>query len=164
MTSKGDIMINPLTQRPVRIGSKTWVNLVKKGLVEGVKDDNILFEELPEDQMEEKIKYLNQKLPQGTQAVRGRGKYASKIVKRQTPLTTEQITRNTVKKTAHIVADNMDEIDEMDSSTMEERLEKMIFEELMNTSTTRPKKKVQDIQSDEMDSEYSDGENESGSD
>lgn len=163
MTSKGDIMINPLTQRPVRIGSKTWVNLVKKGLVEGVKDDNILFEELPEDQMGEKIKELNQKLPQGTQAVRGRGKYASKIVKRQIPLTTEQITRNTVKKTAHIVADNIDDLDEMDSSTMEERLEKMIMEELMNTSQ-RPKKKVQDIQSDEMDSEYSDGENESDSD
>jgi hypothetical protein len=132
MTSKGQIIINPLTQRPVRVGSKTWIQLVKRNLVNDIVDDNILFRELPEDEMEEKIKELNQKLPQGTQAVRGRGKYASKIVKRNRPLTTAEITKNTVKKATKAVVENLDELDECNFNNMSETLERLIMEELMN--------------------------------
>jgi hypothetical protein len=132
MTSKGQIIINPLTQRPVRVGSKTWIQLVKRNLVNDIVDDNILFRELPEDEMEEKIKELNQKLPQGTQAVRGRGKYASKIVKRNRPLTTAEITKNTVKKATKAVVENLDELDECNFNNMSDTLERLIMEELMN--------------------------------
>lgn len=33
--SKGDIIINPTTQRPVRVGGRIWHKLVKKGIVKG---------------------------------------------------------------------------------------------------------------------------------
>ena len=33
--NKGDIVINPHTQRPVKVGGRTWLGLVKKGIFEG---------------------------------------------------------------------------------------------------------------------------------
>ena len=87
---KGDLIINPDTQRPVRVGSRTWINLVKKGVLQGHYSDNNIIEEqyaeIPPEQMEQKMKQINEKLPYGTQAVRGRGKYANKIVKRNSPI------------------------------------------------------------------------------
>ena len=83
---KGDLIINPNTQRPIRVGSRTWINLVKKGVLNSNFHDNNVIEEgyteIPPEQLELKIKKINEKLPVGTQAVRGRDKYANKIVKR----------------------------------------------------------------------------------
>lgn len=141
---KGDIIINPNTQRPVRVGSRTWINLVKKGSLSGkFTDDNIIeekYEELPEDQFEERIKKINEKLPVGTQAVRGRGKYANKIVRRNKPLSQEEITKSTVKKASRAVINNIDELDEIDYDEMEKQLEKLIMEEMINTRPNKNKK------------------------
>jgi hypothetical protein len=141
---KGDIIINPNTQRPVRVGSRTWINLVKKGSLSGkFTDDNIIeekYEELPEDQFEERIKKINEKLPVGTQAVRGRGKYANKIVRRNKPLSQEEITKSTVKKASRAVINNIDELDEIDYDEMEKQLEKLIMEEMLNTRPNKNKK------------------------
>lgn len=137
---KGDLIINPNTSRPVRVGSRTWINLVKKGVLSGqFSDDSILeekYSEVPEDQFVERIKEINKKLPMGTQAVRGRGKYANKIVKRNKPLSTEEITKSTIKKASKVVANNIDELDEDDYDDMEKRLERLIMEEMLST---RPK-------------------------
>lgn len=140
MTSKGDLITNPNTGRAVRVGSKTWIQLVKKGLVDDIVDDNILFREIPENERDEKIKELNQKLPEGVHAVRGRGKYADKIVKRNRQLTTEEITKNTVKKATKAVIENLDQLDECNFNNMSETLERLIMEELMNKKI---KKKVE---------------------
>ena len=137
---KGDLIINPNTQRPVRVGSRTWINLVKQGILTGnFADNNVIeekYEEMPEEEFEQRIKKINEKLPIGTQAVRGRGKYANKIVRRNKPLSTEEITKSTVKKASKVVVNNIDELDETDYEEMEKRLEQLIMEELMNT---RPK-------------------------
>jgi len=140
--NKGDLVINPTTQRPVRVGSRTWINLVKKGVLEGdFTDNNVLeekYEELPEDQLEQKIKEINEKLPIGTQAVRGRGKYANKIVKRSKPLSTKEITQYTAKKASKVVVDNIDDLDENNYDDMEKRLEQLIMEEMINTKRSKP--------------------------
>ena len=141
---KGDIIINPNTQRPVRVGSRTWINLVKKGSLSGkFSDDNIIeekYEELPEDQFEERIKKINEKLPVGTQAVRGRGKYANKIVKRNKPLSQEEITKSTVKKASRAVVNNIDELDEIDYDELEKELEKLIMQEMLNNGPNKNRK------------------------
>ena len=147
---KGDIIINPNTQRPVRVGSRTWINLVKKGSLSGnFLDDNIIeekYEELPEDQFEAKIKKINEKLPVGSQAVRGRGKYANKIVKRNKPLSQEEITKSTVKKASRAVVNNIDELDEIDYDELEKELEKLIMQEMINSRPNKNKSKPIPIQ------------------
>lgn len=144
---KCDGFINPKTGRLVKMGSRTWINLIKKGLisVDGIeipKDENIIedfdiprYEEIPEAELEQKIKKINEELPIGTQAVRGRGKYANKIVKRSKTPSIQEITKNTVKKATKAVLNNIDELTEeiySDYDEMSERLERMIMEEMMN--------------------------------
>ena len=80
---KGDIVINPKTSRPVRVGSRVWLTLVREGLVDGhYSDPKELYTVKDENDCDEKIDELNQQLPINQQAVRGRGKYKNKIVKR----------------------------------------------------------------------------------
>ena len=91
---KGQIIINPQTQRPVKVGGITWLKLVKDGLVEGTySDPNEICDIVEGDNVEEKIEEINRDLPTNVQGVRGRGKYAGKIVKRSKSVKT----RRTVK-------------------------------------------------------------------
>lgn len=154
MPSKGDIILNPNTQRPIRVGSRTWLNLVKQGVLgdEEYSDNNIIENEystIPEEQLEERIKSINEKLPIGTQAVRGRGKYANKIVKRSKPLTQQEMTKSTIKKTAKVVVENIDNFDGIAYDDMEAKLEELIMNELMK----KPKGKKSKSKNDEYKNE-----------
>ena len=160
---KGDIIINPKTSRPIRIGSRTWINLVKKGVLNSnFYDNNIIeeqYEEIPEEQLELKIKQINEKLPIGTQAVRGRGKYANKIVKRNKPLSQEEITKSTVKRATRAVVDNIDELDEVDYDNMEKRLEQLIMEEMLNTRPLVLRNKTKKVEDEFEEDEFEEDEN-----
>jgi len=134
---KGDIIINPNTQRPVKVGSRTWLNLVKQGLVSGHYTDPRQLEEVPEQYrednkyVEQKIETINKTLPRGKQAVRGRGKYKNKIVSRNTQPSSEEISRYTAQIASRAVNNNIDAL--VDSDDLEGMLEKMIMEEMMAT-------------------------------
>jgi hypothetical protein len=134
---KGDIIINPNTQRPVKVGSRTWLGLVKLGLVSGHYTDPHQLEEVPEqyyednNYVEEKIETINKTLPRGKQAVRGRGKYKNKIVSRNTQPTSAEISRYTAQIASRAVNNNIDEL--VESDDIETLLEKMIMEEMMAT-------------------------------
>ena len=160
---KGDIIINPKTSSPIRIGSRTWINLVKKGVLNSnFYDNNIIeeqYEEIPEEQLELKIKQINEKLPIGTQAVRGRGKYANKLVKRNKPLSQEEITKSTVKRATRAVVDNIDELDEVDYDNMEKRLEQLIMEEMLNTRPLVLRNKTKKVEDEFEEDEFEEDEN-----
>ena len=97
---KGSLIINPKTSRPVKVGSRTWINLVREGLVSGnYHDPNELYELKEGDNIKEKIQELNQNLPINQQSVRGREKYKNKIVKRHKAPSTKDITQHTARKT-----------------------------------------------------------------
>ena len=67
---KGQIIINPNTQRPVEVGSRTWLDLVKKGLVDGTySDPNELYEVAEGDNVDENIQELNTNLPINEQSM-----------------------------------------------------------------------------------------------
>jgi hypothetical protein len=87
MPKKGDIVINPKTSRGVKVGSRTWLTLVKDGVLEGVYDDpNELYNLAANDtteQIEQKRLELDNNLPAGKHAVKGRGKYKGKLVVRR---------------------------------------------------------------------------------
>jgi|TARA_R110000764_G_scaffold17132_2_gene47167 hypothetical protein len=134
---KGDIIINPNTQRPVKVGSRTWLNLVKQGLVSGHYTDPHQLEEVPEQYrednkyVEQKIETINKTLPRGKQAVRGRGKYKNKIVSRNTQPSSAEISRYTAQIASRAVNNNIDAL--VESDDLEGMLEKMIMEEMMAT-------------------------------
>tara|TARA_R110000764_G_scaffold10527_5_gene32085 strand:- start:1138 stop:1752 length:615 start_codon:yes stop_codon:yes gene_type:complete len=134
---KGDIIINPNTQRPVKVGSRTWLGLVKQGLVSGHYKDPRQLDEVPEQYyeddgyVEQKIETINKTLPRGKQAVRGRGKYKNKIVSRNTRPSSEEISRYTAQIASRAVNNNIDEL--VESDDLEGMLEKMILEEMMAT-------------------------------
>ena len=145
---KGDIIINPKTQRPVKVGSRTWLKLVKDGLVAGhYADPNEIYEVKEGDNEEELIQQFNEKLPPTQQAVRGRGKYANKIVKRNKQPSTKATTQHTVRTTARKLKDPevYEQLQEADD--FEAELENLIMAELAgitnepvrvrNTRTTR---------------------------
>ena len=71
--SSSQHIINPKTQRPVKIGSRTWRKLVSDGIIENQKIDEPceLYELSGEDNIDQKINELNKSLPITEQAVRG---------------------------------------------------------------------------------------------
>lgn len=141
MLSKGDIVINPKTQRPVKVGSRVWRSLVKEGLFEGsYKDPRTLYEVQPDEKIEEKIQELNQTLPPNQQAVRGRGKYKNKIVRRNKQAGMEDVIKYTTKTAVKAIKNTPDIVEE-EEEDMETLLENLILKELMGCSQPPPEKK-----------------------
>ena len=148
---KGEIIINPKTSRPVKVGCRTWLKLVKDGLVEGrYNDPNELYEVKEPSETADKIEELNKTLPRGQHAVRGRGKYANKIVRRQKQPNPQELTEYTAKTAARTIAKNVDKLDTYED--LESQLEKMILEEMMigEPRAVRPKPNHKNMMSKNM--------------
>ena len=131
---KNDYMINPLTKRNIRVGSRMWINLVKDGVIQGqYSDENILAdtEEIDDDTITDKINELNENLPIGVRAVKGRGRYENKIVKRHSQITHQDMAKSTAKKTSKILSNNLEELKDLSQEDMESELERLIMSEIM---------------------------------
>jgi hypothetical protein len=131
---KNDYMINPLTKRNIRVGSRIWINLVKDGVIQGqYSDDNILAEteDIDDNTITDKINELNDSLPIGVRAVKGRGRYENKIVKRHSQITHQDMAKSTAKKTSKILSKNLEELSDLSQEDMETELERLILSEIM---------------------------------
>lgn len=132
MPKKGQIVINPNTQRPVKVGSRTWLKLVKEGIFEGVYDDpNELYTYEENEDVEEKRRELNKTLPRNKQAVKGRGKYKNKLVIRNKRLNPKDVADYTRKNTIKAVADNFGELENLTDEEIEAKLEELIMKQMM---------------------------------
>lgn len=130
---KGDIVINPHTSRPIKVGGRSWLKLVKEGVFEGrYTDPNEITNIDDNNDIDEQIRNANNNLPSGFQAVRGRGRYKGKIVKRKQQPNTADVIRHTARTASKTVSDNYDYLNDMDD--MEKELERMILEEMANGS------------------------------
>ncbi len=130
---KGDIVINPKTQRPVKVGSRTWLKLVREGVFQGTySDPKEIYSVQDGEDENDLIEKFNKTLPPNQQAVRGRGKYANKIVKRHRQPTIETTSRYTVKKTANKIKNREVYEDLQEGGNFEEDLEALIMSELAN--------------------------------
>lgn len=143
MSSSNNLVVNPQTGRPVKVGSRTWIKLVNDGLIESdYNDPNELYEIQDVDEKDDinKMKReLNEGLGPSSQAVLGRGKYKNKLVKRtKTPSKKE-----TINFTAKVATKRMKEIpqdQDLDDDEIADILSKMIAEEMMISHTrTKPK-------------------------
>tara|TARA_R110000850_G_scaffold248515_2_gene373443 strand:- start:163 stop:666 length:504 start_codon:yes stop_codon:yes gene_type:complete len=87
---ESEFVINPKTGRPVKVGNRTYRKLVNEGLVEVVKpnpkyDKKIVnqiddMNDYTEEELETKIEYMNEEIPDNLQIVKGRGKYKNSFV------------------------------------------------------------------------------------
>ena len=131
---KGQIIINPSTQRLVKVGSRTWLKLVKEGLVEGrYSDPWELYDDQEGDNVEEKILEMIRELPPNQQSVRGRGRYKDKIVKRNKKPSIKQTSQYTAKVASQVVADPEVYEQLQQSDHFETQLENMILAEMMGS-------------------------------
>jgi len=130
--SSSEHIINPKTQRPVKIGSRTWRKLVSDGIVENqkVNEPCELYELSEEDNVEQKINELNKSLPITEQAVRGRGRFRNKVVKRRKQPSTEKVAEYAIKTTASKLKDRNTYESLHENGNFGEDLETLIMREL----------------------------------
>ena len=131
-----DYVINRKTNRLVKIGGKKWRSLMKSGDLEDneYQDPNELCdidENEPVHETEKKIMKENKKLPNNQQAVRGRGKYINKIVKKNKynskPLKSKQLTAKLAAKT---LLKNVNKLKSLKGVSVEQQLEQMLIDEM----------------------------------
>ena len=131
---KGDVIISPKTNRPIRVGSTAWRGLARDGLVPNYyTDPKVLCNDTytGEEEVETKINELNQTLPYTHQAVRGRGHYKNQIVSRVKQPNVEVITKATAKKASRLMKEKSNELEDMDEEELERELEKLILGEIV---------------------------------
>ena len=181
MLSNNDYIRNPKTNRPVKVGSRVWRDLVKEGMVssQNYQDEKELYALKPNDDPSQVIKQWNKTLPRNKQAVRGRGMYQGKIVKKEKPYNNLEDTVNMVKKASCKAMKNMPPPESSDDEDWTNQLENLIMMEIVQPSNAsnpqrkkvgiNPKSKAlaqskqeedyEEIQPPEEDSDDSDNEN-----
>ncbi len=132
---KGEYVKNPKTGRALKVGSRVWINLVKEGILKDISyQDPQIFEEVHQDDSEQdvdvKIQTINRSLPKNQMAVRGRGKYAGKIVKRNKQPSVKEVVHYTARKSAEVMVEN--HVLNDDEDDMEKELEQLILSEILN--------------------------------
>jgi hypothetical protein len=135
LSSQMSVVINPRTQRPVKVGSRTWRKLVSDGVLNHTDEpeDGQLYTLRANDDPEEKIQELNTLLPPTVQAVRGRGRYSGKIVKRRRQPSTERVALHTIQKTAEKIRDRKTYENMHSEGDFDNALEELIMQELTKT-------------------------------
>jgi len=142
---KNDIIINPKTSRPIKVGGRAWKNLVNEGLIEGrytdPKELHNITGDMDENDIDQKIENLDRDLPSNYQAVRGRGKYSEKIVKRKKQPKTKDIIKHTTKKSIKLIKKQI--VKNKDILDYENELERMILEEILKYDIPRDNEEVE---------------------
>ena len=137
---KDDVIISPKTGRPIKVGGSVWKKLVREGLLEGhYKNSHVLeesYDEMSANDMKMHLHNINKKLPKDTIAVRGRGMYKGKIVKRSRQIPAADMTKITAKVASRVMSNNIDALCEAED--MEAAFEQMIMNEMVQA---RPKPK-----------------------
>lgn len=149
---KNDIIINPTTQRPIRVGGRSWLKLVKEGVLSGHYQDPKNLGEIGENP-EQQIEEINKTLPKGKQAVRGRGRYKGQITTRNVKPNTEDVIRSTTETACRVLDDNLDEL--VESDNISEELERLILQEMAIAKTNNTKKSSKTVGRPKKEQKYS---------
>ena len=132
---KGDIVINPNTQRPVKVGSRTWLNLVKKGVFEGRYREKSASN-VHSDNYDKKgiVQSPPRKFSDGKNSRRKTVK--DRVVKRKIPKgnnSRTEMSKYTAQIASKVVNNNIDTLSEADDFS--QALEQLILQELTNVNS-----------------------------
>jgi hypothetical protein len=144
MVKKNDYVLNPKTQRSIKVGGGVWRSLVKEGIFEGTyeaPDKKILYDIEEVDDIDALRNEYDEKLTPDIHAVRGRGKYKNKLVVRKKRITAEQMSDYTKNTAIQAVKENMDELTGYSTDDLEAELERIINEEMLTGRTLKNHKK-----------------------
>jgi len=179
MNSQKQTVLNPKTNRPIVVGGRVYMKLLREGLIENpnIKDDNILYEieqepeqpqeqpqeQEPEQELEplplERSESVINELPPHQQAVKGRGKYKGKMVRRNKQLKPAQVHQQiadcavrAVKKYqnnhSNHFTDNEGDNDNDENNDENEDLDKlihqMIMDEMVNNNNENEDYEIED--------------------
>lgn len=109
---KGDIVINPNTQRPVKVGSRTWLNLVKKGIFKGeYQPKRVIKTDIIPPQAIQKISEENNAVPVKIKKSKSKSK-----------------ARKSAQIASRVINNNIEELSNADN--LSETLEQLILREI----------------------------------
>ena len=177
---KDDIFINPKTQRPIRVGGVVWQRLVRDGVIEDQYNDRKDLHDIEEgEDVDEVIQELNETLPANKQAVRGRGKYANKIVQRNKAPSSKDIVKLASKAAAKALKKKapqkekkekfvvhkpeeeepeqepeQEEPEDEEDDDIERKMEKLILEEMFGRPKTISRQKKENYHTEEPEEVY----------
>jgi len=121
---KNDIIINPKTNRPVRVGSPTWRKLVKEQVVAGHYRNTSVLHELKEGEDIEEVKQKYKKMvPPDKIVAKGRGLHANKIVTKSAPLKPDFVT-DLISST---LSDNYEQFEGLSTEDIKLKLKELLL-------------------------------------
>lgn len=174
---KNNFVTNPNTGRAVKIGGRMYNILIKKGLIEPIPideyDDNVLnnIDDIPDDNLNDIKQEYNEKLPKEYHAVKGRGKYKGKLVKRSKPIkkVSSKNRQYDVQHARDTIINNLDSYDDnstklikqsIDDGTLEDYIDQILNEKINKKTSSKShikkskKYKYDDSDSDDDDDEF----------
>ena len=122
----GSMILNPMTKRMIKVGGKVWARMVRNGQISNEYTSDKVVGDISQDddnyQTEKTIGNLEKTQPVDIQIVRGRGKYANKLVKRKMGVN-KKIIRTRIKK----VVKKLEDPKEIYHFNLEDEIEKMLL-------------------------------------
>ena len=134
-------VMNPETGRMIKVGGRVYSKLMKDRIINSAgdyaRDENILYDIIPhkeealsdselEDLIESKKEELDEELPDSEQAVKGRGKYQDKIVKRKKALTINDNLDLLANLFSDIVEENKENLMDLSRTELMESFQELI--------------------------------------
>lgn len=131
---------NPETGKPIKVGGRTYIKLIKKNLITYKKTTDTLYditenEEYESDNMDDfiqsKKEELDSELDQNTQTVKGRGVHKGKLVKRSKSLSIQDNIDLLCNVFVDIIDDNKEMISTMDKDELYDSIKEIIQDKLL---------------------------------
>ena len=145
-----DYVLNPKTKRMIKMGSKTYLRLIRDGVIADshyvgtqqipnfeTGENHINIEDLKGVDLKEVLDEETMKLENGLVAVPGRGKYKGKLVKRKKKDRTKDLATIATKASVRVIKDHLPEINnhsnhfQDDDEALEKLIQELVASEMM---------------------------------
>jgi len=145
-----DYVINPKTKRMIKLGSKTYLKLIREGVIADshyvgtqqipnfeTGENHIDISDLKGVDLKEVLDEQTLKLENGMVAVPGRGKYKGKLVKRKKNVRTKDLAKIATKASVKVIKDHLPEINnhsnhfQDDDEALEKLIQELVASEMM---------------------------------
>jgi hypothetical protein len=140
---KGDYIVNPKTGRTVKVGNRTWLKLVKEGLVDSsFSDPAVLSDTYELSNLDEQKDQINMTLPDNKQAVIGRGVHKGKLVARHKTLGM----RDMLKKVSSTVVNHKTDLEDLSDAELELKLESLLLGDMGQPQLERTESRANNLE------------------
>lgn len=163
-TNTSSMVINPLTNRTVKVGGKTWRKLIRDGIIKKEEVSNVLYVAKDKEHAQFALNILkeNKEIPKNKYI----SKSGNKIICKSKPLSQAELSKYVSETSIQIFNENKNNTDltDLDDAELSEVFQKMIMERMIsnqpNTLPNSPKPKFRletPVEEEEEDEEeYSD--------